>query len=237
MDSIECYCTQKIYLIDLNFSNLIHEKDLIKTIFLPGPNFKRFFWDPVHDLGSKSSGPCISDNLSIRKAIKLFIILNLPFETLLLWSVGIDAWPFFSVTISVGYGQDKPVHYRDGYFRPFDRSARGSNFWTAKINGLKYTDVTTRKKTVFLTVQKLDCLADRPNDRSFKGCPATADTVTVSENCGRLSVRLYGSQHYSQYRSFDIKKRSFLSVTIFSKFNSLQNDVFIKPSDNSVQKL
>ncbi|RMZ99174.1 hypothetical protein BpHYR1_040304 [Brachionus plicatilis] len=33
------------------------------------------------------------------------------------------------------------------------------------------------------------------SDRSFKGCPANTDKVTVSKNFGRLSVRLYGSQH------------------------------------------
>ncbi|RNA02295.1 hypothetical protein BpHYR1_053785 [Brachionus plicatilis] len=36
----------------------------------------------------------------------------------------------------VGYGQDKSVHYTDGFLRSFGRS----NFWIAKINGLKYTD-------------------------------------------------------------------------------------------------
>ncbi|RNA27052.1 hypothetical protein BpHYR1_035295 [Brachionus plicatilis] len=36
----------------------------------------------------------------------------------------------------VGYGQDKSVHYTEGFLRSFGRS----NFWIAKINGLKYTD-------------------------------------------------------------------------------------------------
>ncbi|RNA31411.1 hypothetical protein BpHYR1_041691 [Brachionus plicatilis] len=31
------------------------------------------------------------------------------------------------------------VHYTDDFLRSFGRSARRSNFWTAKINGLKYT--------------------------------------------------------------------------------------------------
>ncbi|RNA40342.1 Inhibitor of growth 1 [Brachionus plicatilis] len=106
------------------------------------------------------------------------------------------------------YGQDKPAHYTDGFF---GRSARRSNFWTAKINVTKYTDgqktglkntggqkygqifgVTAKKLASFLAAHRL---ADRPNDRPFKDCPANADTVTVSENFGRLSVRLYGSQH------------------------------------------
>ncbi|RNA09675.1 hypothetical protein BpHYR1_036582 [Brachionus plicatilis] len=40
----------------------------------------------------------------------------------------------------VGYGQDKSVHYTDGFLRSFGRSARRSMFWIAKINGLKYRD-------------------------------------------------------------------------------------------------
>ncbi|RNA19642.1 hypothetical protein BpHYR1_050081 [Brachionus plicatilis] len=48
----------------------------------------------------------------------------------------------------------------------------------------------------FFTAQNFDREADRLIDSPFKGCPAYADPVTVSKNFGRLSVRLYGSQHY-----------------------------------------
>ncbi|RNA34691.1 hypothetical protein BpHYR1_027090 [Brachionus plicatilis] len=141
------------------------------------------------------------------------------------------------MSVVVGCGQDKPVHYMGGFLRPLGRPAWRPNFWTAKINGKKYTggqksgqlfgggpfglkvgrifgrrqagrpnDRPPRSLPDFwppvyfcpfiLAVQKLGRQADRPNDRPFKGCPAYADTVTVSENFGRLSVRLYGSQHY-----------------------------------------
>ncbi|RNA41490.1 hypothetical protein BpHYR1_023459 [Brachionus plicatilis] len=48
--------------------------------------------------------------------------------------------------------------------------------------------VDFHNRSFILAVQKLDRLADRPNDRPPKSWPATVDTVTVSENFGRLSV-------------------------------------------------
>ncbi|RNA37394.1 hypothetical protein BpHYR1_027547 [Brachionus plicatilis] len=39
----------------------------------------------------------------------------------------------------VGCGQDRPVHYTDSFLRPLGRQAWLPNFWTAKINGQKYT--------------------------------------------------------------------------------------------------
>ncbi|RNA26214.1 hypothetical protein BpHYR1_043533 [Brachionus plicatilis] len=36
-------------------------------------------------------------------------------------------------------------------------------------------------KPFILAVEKFDCLADRPNDRPLKGCPANADTVTITK--------------------------------------------------------
>ncbi|RNA18492.1 hypothetical protein BpHYR1_000221 [Brachionus plicatilis] len=93
---------------------------------------------------------------------------------------------FFDTFMDVGYGQDKPVHYTDGFFRSFGRSAKRSNFWTVKINGPN--DRPPKSWPVFcrpvyfrpfiLALKKKDRLADWPYDRTFKGCPANADTVT-----------------------------------------------------------
>ncbi|RNA03292.1 hypothetical protein BpHYR1_009968 [Brachionus plicatilis] len=81
-----------------------------------------------------------------------------------------------------GYCEDKPFNYTNSFLRSFSRSARPSHsrlIFTILDRQNKRSKIYGRseKRLYKYAVHKIDCLADRPNVRPLKVCPANGDTV------------------------------------------------------------